>query len=64
MPTPRCRDTRPNPDSELSSRVAADADALIAIFPKRVDLASRVDKRPVAELHRALGYGRPRRRSC
>ena len=57
MLTPRCRNTRP----AEAAQVAADALLETALVLSAPPPPGRVDKR---ELHRAIGYGRPRRRPC
>ena len=61
MLTPRCPNT--NADGTLRARAAADAAIVVALLPVDV-VPARPAGAAVAELHRALGYGRPRRRPC
>jgi len=62
--TPRCPNTYADADATLRARATADAAIVVALLPGDVVAASPSGRASVAELHRALGYGRTRRRPC
>lgn len=62
MLTPRCPNT--NADATLRARATADAAIVVALLPEDAVPARSSGRASVAELHRALGYGRARRRPC